>query len=154
LPESRFAGKLSLSTHGDWAVFRSSIAFLFPAVFCFYLFGAPPVIAGQIEYPQIIHTQYEAVDQKIGGHFILWSEREKIFYGLDQKLFPGARFVDITQVTPSVGSITLTYVEVRTVGGTTSDYLYLTGNVRFRVSGMALKSSNFPAGGGMTPNNQ
>ncbi|MGY3363848.1 hypothetical protein ACVWZL_000973 [Bradyrhizobium sp. GM2.4] len=61
----------------------------------------------------MIHTQYEAVDQKAGGHFILWSEREKIFYGLDQKLFPGARFVDITQVTPSVGSITLTYVEVR-----------------------------------------
>ena len=49
---------------------------------------------------------------------------------------------------------TLTYVEVRTVSSTTSDYLYLAGNVRFRVSGMALKSSNFPSGGGMTPNAQ
>ncbi|WP_247772972.1 hypothetical protein [Bradyrhizobium sp. 192] len=57
--------------------------------------------AGQIEYPQVIHTQYEAVDQKTGGHFVLWSEREKIFYGLDQQLFPGARSVNITQVTPS-----------------------------------------------------
>lgn len=99
----------------------------------------------------MIHTRYEAVDQKAGGHFVLWSEREKIFYGLDQKLFPGARYVDITQVTPTIGSITLTYVEVRTVNSDTSDYLYLTGNVRFRVSGMSLKSSNFPANGGMTP---
>lgn len=49
----------------------------------------------------------------------LWSEREKIFYGLDQKLFPGARYVDITQVTPSTGSVTLTYVEVRTAGSNT-----------------------------------
>ncbi|MET4802900.1 hypothetical protein [Bradyrhizobium sp. LB11.1] len=117
-------------------------------------FGIQSATAGQIEYPQVIHTQYEAVDPKAGGHFVLWSEREKIFYGLDQKLFPGARFVDITQVTPSVGSITLTYVEVRTVASTTSDYLYLTGSVRFRVSGMTLKSSNFPAGGGMMPNDR
>ncbi|MCK1675293.1 hypothetical protein [Bradyrhizobium sp. 150] len=127
-----------------------NITFLVLVIFL----GTHSATAGQIEYPQVIHTQYEAVDQKAGGHFILWSEREKIFYGLDQKLFPGARFVDITQVTPSVGSITLTYVEVRTVSSTTSDYLYLAGNVRFRVSGMALKSSNFPAGGGMTPNAQ
>nr|WP_249811069.1 hypothetical protein [Bradyrhizobium sp. 197] len=112
--------------------------------------GTQSASAGPIEYPQVIHTQYEAVDQKAGGHFVLWSEREKIFYGLDQKLFPGARFVDITQVTPSVGSITL----VRTVSSTSSDYLYLAGNVRFRVSGMTLKSSNFPAGGGMTPSGQ
>ncbi|WP_247380211.1 MULTISPECIES: hypothetical protein [unclassified Bradyrhizobium] len=52
-------------------------------------FGTHSATAGQIEYPQVIHTQYEAVDQKAGGHFVLWSEREKIFYGLDQKLFPG-----------------------------------------------------------------
>lgn len=131
-------------------MFRYLIGFLALSV----LSATPPAIAGPIEYPQVIHTQYEAVDQKLGGHFILWSERERIFYGLDQKLFPGARYVDITQVTPSVGSITLTYVEVRTVGNSSSDYLYLAGNVRFRVSGMTLKSSNFPADGGMTPNNR
>jgi hypothetical protein len=82
---------------------------------------------------------------------VIWSEREKIFYGLDPKLYPGVRFVEVTQVTPTVGSITLTFVEVRTVSSSTSDYLYLTGSVRFRISGMTLKSSNFPAGGGMTP---
>lgn len=129
---------------------RSTITFLAVAA----CLGVQSATASQLEYPQIIHTQYEAVDQKAGGHFVLWSERERIFYGLDQKLFPGARYVDITQVTPSVGSMTLTYVEVRTVGSSTSDYLYLTGNVRFRVSGMTLKSSNFPVGGGMTPGGQ
>jgi hypothetical protein len=99
--------------------------------------------AGEIEYPQIIKTRYESADQKNGGQFVLWSEREKIFYGLDPKLYPAARYVDIVQVTPTVGSTTLTFVEVRTVTAHTSDYLYLTGNVRFRVSGMRLKSSNF-----------
>lgn len=129
---------------------RSTIALLAFAV----CLATQSASAAQIEYPQVIHTQYEAVDKKAGGHFVLWSERERIFYGLDQKLFPGARYVDITQVTPSQGSMTLTYVEVRTVDSATSDYLYLTGNVRFRVSGMTLKSSNFPAGGGMTPSGQ
>jgi hypothetical protein len=90
------------------------------------ILAAQPARSGQIEYPQVIHTQFEALDQKAGGHFVLWSERERIFYGLDQKLFPGAKFVEITQVTPTVGSITLAYFEVRTVGSSTSDYLYLT----------------------------
>lgn len=109
------------------------------------------VVAAEIVYPQIVRTRYEAVDAKAGGNFVVWSEREKISYGLDAKLYPGARYVEITQITPTVGSITLTYVEVRTVVGQTPDYLYLTGNVRFRVSGMILTMSNFPAGSGMTP---
>jgi hypothetical protein len=108
-------------------------------------------VAVEIEYPQIIKTRYEAVDQKTGGSFVIFSEREKIFYGLDPKLFPGARFVEITQVTPTVGSTTLTFVEIRTVASPVSDYIHLTGNVRFRISGMLLKSSNFPPGSGMTP---
>jgi hypothetical protein len=108
-------------------------------------------LASEIEYPQIIKTRYEAADQKAGGNFVVWSEREKISYGLDPKLYPGAHFVEVTQVTPSVGSITLTFIEVRAVGSQTSDYLYLTGNVRFRISGMILKSSNFPPGAGMSP---
>ncbi len=110
-----------------------------------------PAVAVELEYPQIIKTRYEAVDQKTGGSFIIFSEREKIFYGLDPKLFPGARFVEITQITPTVGSTTLTFVEIRTVASSTSDYIHLTGNVRFRITGMLLKSSNFPPGSGMTP---
>src|SRR5579872_6659226 len=34
----------------------------------------------------------------------------------------------------------VTYVEVRPLNSKTSDYLYLTGNVRFRISGMVIKS--------------
>ena len=113
--------------------------------------SSAPAVAVETEYPQVIKTRYEAVDQKAGGQFVIWSEREKIFYGLDPKLYPGARFVEVTQVTPSVGSITLTFVEIRTVASQTSDYLYLTGSVRFRISGMALKSSNFPSGSVMAP---
>ena len=110
-----------------------------------------PVQAAPIEYPQVITVRYEALDAKAGGNFVIWSEREKIHYGLDPKLFPAARYVEVTQVTPSVGSITLTFVEVRTINGPTPDYLHMTGNVRFRVSGMVLKSSNFPVGGTMNP---
>jgi hypothetical protein len=61
---------------------------------------ATPATAAEVEYPQIIRTRYEAVDQKTGGSFVIFSEREKIFYGLDPKLFPGARFVEVTQITP------------------------------------------------------
>src|ERR1035441_961611 len=110
-----------------------------------------PAVAVELEYPQVIKTRYEAVDQKTGGSFVIFSEREKIFYGLDPKLFPGARFVEITQITPTAGSTTLTFVEIRTVATPTSDFIHLTGNVRFRISGMLLKSSNFPPGSGMTP---
>ena len=88
-----------------------------------------PAVAAEVVYPQVVKTRYEAVDQKVGGQFVLWSEREKIFYRLE--LFPGARFVEVTQVTPTVGSITLTYIEVRTVASQTSDYLYLTGAFDF-----------------------
>jgi hypothetical protein len=111
----------------------------------------PSAFAVEIEYPQIIKTRYEAVDQKTGGSFVIFSEREKIFYGLDPKLFPGARFVEVTQITPTAGSTTLTFVEIRTVASPVSDYIHLTGNVRFRISGMVLKSSNFPPGTGMNP---
>jgi hypothetical protein len=55
-------------------------------------------VARQTEYPQIIKTRY-ATDQKLGGSFIAFSEREKIFCDLDAKLFPGERFVEATQIT-------------------------------------------------------
>ncbi len=112
---------------------------------------SPAAHAEDIPFPLIIRTHYEASDQLKGGQFHLWMEREKVAYGLDPKLYPGARSVDITQVTPAPGSTTLTYIEVTTVANQTPEYIYVSGNVRFRVSGMILKSSNFPAGNGMAP---
>lgn len=111
----------------------------------FVSFGTE-IRANDLEYPQVIRTHYEAPDAKAGGQFVIWSERERIFYGLDPRLYPAARSVDITQVTPTTGSVTLTFVEIKTVASPIPDYLYLTGNVRFRVSGMVMKSSNFPSG--------
>jgi hypothetical protein len=108
-------------------------------------------LADDIHFPQVIQAHYEATDAKLGGQFVMWSEREKIFYGLDSRLFPGTRTVDVTQITPAPGSFALTYVEIKTVAGQVPEYLYLAGNVRFRISGMVLKSSNFPAGLGMAP---
>jgi hypothetical protein len=129
----------------------SRTLFIITLVFGLWDFSRGAVIAGEIEYPQVIKTRYEAADPKTGGQFVLWSERERIFYGLDPKLFPAALYVEIVQVTPTVGSITLTYVEVRPLNSKTSDYLYLTGSVRFRVGGMVIKSSNFPASTNMVP---
>jgi hypothetical protein len=107
--------------------------------------------ADDFQFPLVIQTHYEATDTKLGGPFIMWSERERVFYGLDSKLYPGARTVDVIQITPSPGSLVLTYVEIKTVTGQVPEYLYLAGSVRFRVSGMVLKSSNFPPGLGMAP---
>jgi hypothetical protein len=81
-----------------------------------------------------------------------WSGRNasESIYGLDPKLYPAARYVEVVQVTLMPGSVTLTCVVVRTITASTSDYLYLSGNLRFRVSGMILKSSNFPDGTNMS----
>jgi hypothetical protein len=110
-----------------------------------FLMSAIPAGAAGVEYPQIIKTRYEAVDQKTGGSFVIFSERGKIYYRLDPKLYPGAPFVEVTQITPTVGSTTLTFVEIRTLANATSDYIHLNGNVRFRISGMTLKCpATFP----------
>lgn len=105
--------------------------------------------AQEAEFPRIVRSEYEAIDPKLGGQFLMWSERERVFYGLDPKLYPGAKNVKITQVTPGMGT-TLTYVEITTTTSKTPDYLYMTGGTRFRISGMTMKSSNFP-GTGMQP---
>jgi hypothetical protein len=103
-----------------------------------------PTDAQDLKYPQIIRVRYEAQDPKIGGHFIVWVEREKIWYGLDSKLYPAAKLVEVTHVTPTPGSVTLTIIAVTSVNATTPDYFHLSGNVRFKVSGMALRTTNAP----------
>jgi hypothetical protein len=107
---------------------------------------ARPAMTQELQFPQIIRTHYEALDPKLGGQFVLWSERERVVYGLDPRLYPGALTVNITQVTTSPGSSAMTYIEIRTTLNHTPDHLYFVGPARFRMSGMRLKSSNFPAG--------
>src|SRR5690349_21186423 len=74
-------------------------------------FGPPRCASAQeIKFPQIIKIRYEAVDPKAGGQFLIWVEREKIWYGLDPKLYPVA-VVDVTTITPP-GSTSLTMIAV------------------------------------------
>lgn len=98
----------------------------------------------QASYPQVIKMRYEAADQRVGGHFIVWVEREKIWYGLDARLYPAARTVEITHITPSPGSPLLTVVAVTSINASTPDYFHLIGIARFRTSGMILKTTNMP----------
>ncbi len=100
--------------------------------------------AQELKFPEIIKIRYEAQDPRIGGHFIIWVEREKIWYGLDSRLYPAAKSVEVTHVTPALGTTTITIITVTSLNSTTPDYFHLSGNVRFKVSGMAVASSNVP----------
>jgi hypothetical protein len=111
---------------------------------CLTLFTPVRANAAEVTYPQLIHIRYEAVDQRVGGHFIVWVEREKIWYGLDPRLYPAAKAVEVTHITPAPGSPVTTIIAITRLGSATPDYFHLTGNVRFRVSGMAIKSTNVP----------
>ncbi|MEW6455072.1 MAG: hypothetical protein AB1490_30830 [Pseudomonadota bacterium] len=104
---------------------------------------SPVAAQEQLKYPQIIHYRYEATEPK-GGHFLLWVEREKIWYGLDPRLYPAAKSVDVTHVTPGQGLSTITTVAVTPINGGQPDYFHLLGIVRFKITGMAITSTNVP----------
>jgi hypothetical protein len=108
--------------------------------FCF----ACAANADDLKFPQIIKIHYEATDPHTGGQFIIWSEREKIWYGLDSKLFPAAKSVEVTHITPAPGTTTITIITVVSINSTIPDYFHLSGNVRFKISGMTVTSSNLP----------
>lgn len=108
------------------------------------LWFSPFAPAQELKYPQIIKIRYEALNPSIGGQFVIWVEREKIWYGLDPRLYPAAKEVEVTHVTPAPGSITLTTIAVTAMNSTHPDYFHLSGNVRFKVSGMVIKSTNVP----------
>ncbi len=100
--------------------------------------------AQELTFPQIIKIRYEAVDPRVGGHFVIWVEREKIWYGLDSKLFPAAKSVEVTHVTPAAGTTTITFITVTGINSETPDFFHLSGNTRFKISGMKIVSSNLP----------
>jgi hypothetical protein len=100
--------------------------------------------AQETKFPQLIQIRYEAVDQHVGGQFLIWVEREKIWYGLDPRLYPAAQSVEVTTITPAPGSTSITMIAVNRINSTVPDYFHLSGNVRFKISGMTIKSSNLP----------
>jgi hypothetical protein len=102
-----------------------------------------PAASQELKFSQIIKIRYEAIDPYRGGQFVVWVEREKIFYGLDPKM-PAARSVDVTYITPSPGSTTIILISVIRVNSTSPDYFHLSGNTRFKISGMKIASTNLP----------
>src|SRR5260370_9250004 len=68
--------------------------------------------AQELKFPEIIKIRYEAQDPRIGGHFIIWVEREKIWHGLDSRLYPAAKPVELTHITPALGTTTITIITV------------------------------------------
>ena len=94
-------------------------------------------------YPRVIHTRYEAIDARAGGQFTIWLERDKVWHGLDPRL-PAVKYVDVTHLTPSPGSPPITLIEVMSVNSTTPEFYHIAGIVRFKVTGMTLRTSNIP----------
>lgn len=98
----------------------------------------------ELRYPQVVRVRYEAADPKAGGNFTIWLDRETLRLGLDQRLYPAVKYVDVTHLTPAPGSPLVTLVEVMGINAAVPDYYHIGGIVRFKVGGMILKSSNVP----------
>jgi hypothetical protein len=103
-----------------------------------------PASAAEVTYPTTIHTRYEAIDPKLGGQFIVWLDREKIWHGLDPRL-PAVKYVDVTLLTPAQGSGPITIIDVTPINSVNPEFYHFTGIVHFKVTGMTLKVSNTPA---------
>jgi hypothetical protein len=109
------------------------------------LLAAPvPANGAEVDYPQLIRTRYEAVDPKAGGSFIIWLDRDRLWHGLDARLYPAARYVEVSHLTPSPGSPLLTVIEVMSIASNVPEYYHVGGIVRFKMTGMAVKSTNAP----------
>ena len=68
-------------------------------------------------------------------------DRERVHHGLDVKLYPPVRYVEITHLTPP-GSPSITIIEVMSVNATVPEFYHVAGPARFKVTGTAIKSSN------------
>jgi hypothetical protein len=102
------------------------------------------VSMAETTYPTTIHTRYEAIDPKLGGQFIVWLDREKIWHGVDPRL-PAVKYVDVTHLTPAQGSGPITIIEIMPINSVKPEFYHFTGIVHFKVTGMTLKVSNTPA---------
>lgn len=97
------------------------------------------------EYPLYLRTRYEAIDPARGGHFVIWLEREKMWHGLDPRLYPAVKYVEVTHITPAQGSPPITMIEVTAINSTVPEFYHIAGIVRFKVTGMTIKASDVPS---------
>jgi hypothetical protein len=119
-------------------------SFLVLVLFLSSLTLAFHVGAAELTYPQVLRTRYEAVDPKLGGSFIIWLDREKVWHGLDPRLYPPVKYVEVTHITPAPGSPPITIIEVTSINSITPEFYQVAGNVRLKVTRMHLKSTNMP----------
>ena len=78
-----------------------------------WLFRGPFVfdcVAAEMTYPQVMRARYEAINPKTGGSFIIWLDRERMWHGLDPRLYPPVKYVQVTHITPSPGSPIITVI--------------------------------------------
>ena len=97
--------------------------------------------SAQLAYPQSIRMRYEAAEPA-GGSFIIWLDRERVHHGADLKVYPRVRYLEVNHLTPSPGSPIVTTIEVMNVNSSVPDFYHVAGIVRFKITGMVLKSSN------------
>lgn len=110
-----------------------------------WLVLAPASAGAQSTYPTVLRARYEATDPNSGGRFIIWLDREKVYHGLDPRLYPAVRYVEVTHITPAPGSPIISLVEVMPVTSTTPEFYHLAGIARFKMMGMRMTSSTIPS---------
>jgi hypothetical protein len=113
---------------------------------CLILWSSLSALNAQQQSPvsQVIRTRYEAVDPRAGGHFTIWLDRETVRLGINNRLYPAVSYVEITHLTPTVGSPPITFIEVMTVNSTEPEFYHIGGVVRVKISGMKVTASNLP----------
>src|SRR5438445_13857054 len=95
------------------------------------LFGLPNRGTTQeLHYPQQIRIRYEAIDSKAGGHFIIWLERDRLWHGLDPRLYPAVKYVKVTHLTPAPGSPLITMIELGPINSANPEFYHAAGIVR------------------------
>src|SRR5688572_20245455 len=109
-------------------------------MFAVAFLSSPPAASEELAFPQIVRFRYEANDSRTGGNFIIWIDRDRLWHGLDQRLYPAARYVEVRHITPSTGSPPITFIEVGNVNSSTPEYYHAAGLIRFKLSNMTLTS--------------
>ncbi len=128
------------------AIFRHLTSTLL-LIICFSAIGPDNgARAAEQTFPVVIRMRYEAVDPRAGGSFIIWLDREKVWHGLDPRLYPAVKYVQVSHITPAPGSPGFSVIEVTNINATTPEFYHVAGIVRFKITGMQLKSSNLPGG--------
>src|ERR1039458_5398251 len=108
------------------------------------LWLSPSAPAQELKYPQFIQIRYEALDPDVGGQFVIWVEREKNLVRTGPKALSGRKIGGSHTCYPGAGLDHIDNHRSDQDKFYNPDYFHLSGNVRFKISGMVIKSTNVP----------